>query len=161
MRHTDAMPTALALLALLAADPAVLAPTPADLQAALSDLRARLVAAESAGSATASAQNAWVESGAPGRKPCAEPADALLVAKAADEGQRWRDAAQAARASADRLRPMLVAPTIQPLLDPDTSARASALLAAVDQDTARYLEASAWQARYLAPTVARCPAPRP
>lgn len=149
----------LSLVALLAADPARLAPSPADLDAAFGELESRLVEAEALADATARLQNAWVESGAPGRPPCSDPADAALVARAAAFGREWQAAAQAARASGDRLRPLLEAPTLAPLLEPVARARAEGLLARVDLDVARYAEASAWQGRYLTPASARCPAP--
>lgn len=148
----------LCLIVLLAADPSRLTPSPADLDAAVAELDGRLVEAEALAEATARLQNALVEAGALSRKPCSEAADAALVTRAATFGAAWRSAAQAARASADRLRPLLDAPTVTPLLEPAARARAEALLARADADARLYLEASAWQARFLTPGASRCPA---
>lgn len=149
----------LCLIVLLAADPSRLAPSPSALDTAVAELDSRLVEAEALAEATARLQNAFVEAGAVAHKACAVPADAALVARAAAFGAAWGSAAQAARASADRLRPMLEAPTIAPLLEPAARSRVDALLARVDADTRLYLEASAWHARIMAPAVARCRTP--
>ena len=150
--------TFLVLVPLLAApDLAALAPAPQDLAAAQAALRVDLDQARAAAEATERLQNALAESGALGRKPCSDPADAALIAREAVFGAAWRDAAQTARTDAARLQEILAAPTLAPLLDAGASAEAAALIDAADVLSRRYAEASAWHARHAQPRVARCP----
>lgn len=148
------------LLAALAADApdplVVLAPAPADLAAAEAELQRRLVEAERLFRETAALQNAWVTGGGPSRRRCEQPADLALALEAQAKGEAWREAAQAARAQAARVEEMVAAPTLAPLLDETARATASAAAAAAEENARRYLESSAWQARWLAPLIARC-----
>lgn len=136
--------------------PTLLAPSPADLSAATDELTRRIEAAERLGADTADAQNAWVRRGGPSHRRCEDPADLDLARQAADDGAKWRDAAQSARAQADRVEEMLSAPTLTPLLDEAALEADQALVARAREGAQRYLEASAWQATYLAPVIARC-----
>lgn len=139
-----------------AEEPSLSTPAPADLAQVAAELERRVVEAEARGQETASLQNAWVTSGAPGRKPCQEPADLVLAQQAEAAGKALRDASQAARAQADRVRELLLAPSLAPLLDEAALARHAALIARADESARRTLEASAWHARFLAPVLARC-----
>lgn len=139
-----------------AEEPDLIAPTPADLRLAAVALQERLTLAETKGQDTARLQNAWVQRGAPARKLCREPEDLALAREAEAAGIAWRDAAQAARAEADRVAELLVAPTLAPLLDEVTLARHQALLDRTDANARAWLEASAWQATFITPQLARC-----
>jgi len=136
--------------------PLLVAPSPADLSAAAEELTRRVEAAELRGVETANAQNSWVRRGGPAHRGCEDPVDLDLARQAADSGARWRDAAQSARAQADRVEEMLSAPTITPLLDESALSADRALVARAREGAQRYLEASAWQATWLSPVIARC-----
>ena len=72
-------------------------------------------------------------------------------------GAAWREAAQAWRAQADRVRGLRAAPTVLPLVDERRAARLDAALAGADASAAAFVQASAWQVAYVRPTLAACP----
>lgn len=145
----------------LAGEPDLLAPTVDEIHAVSAELQRRLKLAAELGAETATLQNAWVQRGAPGRKPCADAEDTALAFQAQDAGERWRDAAQAARAEASRLSEMLKTATATSLLSEEIREREQERALSAQVEARRALEASAWQQKYLGATLGRCPRPDP
>lgn len=160
------------LLLLLGAAPADLAPGAPELQASERRLTELLQTAAAVQAATARLQVAWtVESplAPPKPKPGARPKPAVKAGPCdnlvrLDLGWRierfgaaWREAAQATRVEAERLDALRAVPTVHPLVDARGAARLDALADRADRAVASFLEASAWQERFVRPELARCP----
>lgn len=97
----------------------------------------------------------------PPPRPSAEPDCTTpwlldLGARSREFGRAFRDAVQSVRVQGRRVESVTVEPTVQPLLDPETSHRISSLLARVDDLVRRYPEAASWQQRYIEPLLKGC-----
>jgi len=57
---------------------------------------------------------------------------------------------------ARRIENLIVEPTVQPLIDPETNHKVLSLLARIDDLVRRYPEAASWQERYVEPLLAGC-----
>jgi len=149
---------ALALLAgPAAADAPDLAPGVPELLAAEARLDALLDTAQATGRATSRLQTAWTRLPTPAT-PCADAERVALGWRIERFGSAWREASQAARAQADRVRRIRVAPTVAPLVDARWSARLDRQLGEAEASALGLLEASAWEASYVRPTLGACPA---
>ncbi len=152
-------------LVLLGADPvARLAPGPAELTESLRATELRARRAEAIETASSRLQNAWGErlaTGQVGARPCDAPLDRSLLVRTAVFGPALRDATQAARAARDRLVEIAAAPTVAPLLDPETRAELDAATDRVRRLEAAYVESLAWQSTYVRLTRACGDAPEP
>src|SRR5205085_10636290 len=71
-----------------------------------------------------------------------------LGARTRELGRAFRDAVQSARVQGRRVENLTVEPTVQPLLDPQTSHKVSTLLSRVDDLVRRYPETASWQEHY-------------
>lgn len=153
------------LLLLLAALPADLAPGAPELSEGEARLRSLVVTSEAVGAATGRLRVAWtglVPVGlTPGKEPCADAARLDVGWKIERFGAAWREAAQAARAQARRVRRIRNAPTVAPLVDARWAATLDGLFAAADRQERALLEASAWQVLYVRPLLGACPVPEP
>jgi len=135
-----------------------IAPGPLELAAALSGVEARLVRAETVGEAAERLQNQWgALRGAGANAPCETHADAsALAARILVFGPSWRDDVQAVRAELARLEYLVAAPTVVPLLDPETWARVDAARARTAREVAGYSAFAAWHQRYFLTTARGC-----
>lgn len=140
-----------------AADAPDLAPGVQELLGAESRLDALLDTAQATGRATGRLQAAWTRLPKP-KTPCADAERVALGWRIERFGSAWREASQAARAQADRVRRIRAAPTVAPLVDARWTARLDAQLAEADAAGLGLLEASAWEASFVRPTLAACPA---
>jgi hypothetical protein len=148
----------LILALLLGAAPADLAPGAPELLEAEAKLRGLLVTAHAVGAASSRLQVAWTTRPAT-KAPC-EDADRLDIGWRIERfGAAWREAAQAARAQADRLRRVRNAPTVAPLVDSRWGAQLDALAVDAKRLAAAELEASAWQATWVRPVLGACEVP--
>jgi hypothetical protein len=95
---------------------------------------------------------------APQGRPCDSEQGRSLVARSRLFGAAYRDAAQSARAEAGRARALLTAPTVAPLLQEGDRSDTEALLQRSQRSVRSYLEAIAWQNRFVEPLLARCQA---
>jgi hypothetical protein len=157
-------------VALAAPDPHALAahaPTVPDLRAAEARLEALLRMSRATGVATARLQVAWTERGPVAGTSHTDPtpaascdAEVLAIGWRVERfGAAWREAAQAARVQAARVRDMQLAPTVAPLVDARWSARIGARVSGAEAQERAFLEAGAWQAAWVRPELDRCPAP--
>lgn len=135
----------------------LLAPTIADLDAAQTRLTQLLEAARAQEESVSALHTAWTRSAPTHVDPCADTATLELGWRAERFGSAWRDAAQSARVEAARVRGMVHAPTVAPLVDAERGARVSALLAEADSASRAMLEAGAWSASFVRPFLAACP----
>jgi hypothetical protein len=148
----------LAAAPLFAATPELLAPGPTELALHLQRTESRATEATAISHALTSLHNAWgarlatVGAG----DVCADVQALADVARTRAFGAAFRDAAQSARAEARRLRLVAASPTVAGLLGSDKRTAVDAALQNVDQLGAAYLEAAAWQTRFVEGTVARC-----
>jgi hypothetical protein len=149
---------ALVLVFLAPLAPAALAPGPHELDAAVAGMDARVARMEAIETALGRVQGAWAEKLAAGEKPdpCSDPAAASLVARSRALGRAYRDAVQSSRAQLTRLEYLWSAPTVSPLLDDDDLSRGEDLRRIVTEHTLVWLEAAAWQERFVDPTARRC-----
>lgn len=74
-------------------------------------------------------------------------------------GAAWRESAQAVQAASARVRQMRGEPTVVPLVDGPWSERLAAIEAEAVRSKAAFIEASAWQARFVRPAIQACPQP--
>lgn len=95
----------------------------------------------------------------PRADPCADTARLALGWRIGRFGAAWRETAQAVRVAAERLRSIRGAPTVSPLVDGGWATALDALAARAVVAEATWREASAWQARYVRPTLQACPVP--
>jgi hypothetical protein len=95
----------------------------------------------------------------PKQKVCDSDFGRSLIARSRLFGTTYRDAAQSARMEADRVRFYLVAPTVAPLIPDDDRSEAVALLERTETRVRAYLEAQAWQNRFVEPLGSRCTLP--
>ncbi len=142
------------------AGPADLAPGAPELIAAQQRLEALLATSQAAARATARLQAAWTSRPAP-RSPCADAERLAIGWRIERFGAAWREASQAARAQAERVRKVSGAATVAPLVDAKWSARLEALRARTDRDARAFLEASAWEVAWVRPALAACPIVEP
>lgn len=147
MREAFIVP-GMALLILAPPPPAwgqaeLLAPGPATLDAAVVRLVSWLERAEALARQVAALQNGMASAARSGADPCADDRRAQIAAL----GVAWRDAAQAARAEADRVRRIRGSPGVAPLLGGESLATLEDRLGRVDRQSRLYAEARAWQAR--------------
>lgn len=140
----------------LAGAPAELAPGAPELVAAQQRLEALLTTAEATRRATARLQAGWTGRPTPA-EPCADAARLELGWRVERFGAAWREASQAARVQAERVRRVRGASTVAPLVDARWSAELDALAARAERDRRALLEASAWQAAWVRPALAACP----
>lgn len=93
---------------------------------------------------------------ASGKIDCTTPWLLDLGARSRELGRGFRDAVQSARVQARRLEGIIVEPTVQPLLDPETNHQVLSLLARVDDLVRSYPEAASWQESYVEPLLKGC-----
>jgi hypothetical protein len=91
-------------------------------------------------------------------KPCESERARSLAARTRPLGAAYRDAAQSARAEAARVRTLLQAPTLAPLLQDEDRNAAEGLLQRSAAHARRYLELHAWQERFVEPFLRQCDA---
>ena len=155
---------------LLAAGPADLAPGAPDLLASERRLEDLLVVTAAVQTATARLQAEWTvrtplappkpKPGArtrPKPGPCDDPVRLDLGWRIERFGAGWRDAAQATRIEAERLEALRALPTISPLVDARWGDSLDDLDRRAERAAASFLEASAWEERFVRPDLARCP----
>lgn len=136
--------------------PADLAPGAPELQAAERRLRSLLDASLSTGAATARLQVQWTRGVTTG-DPCADFDRLDLGWRIERFGAAWREATQAAIAQSERTRKYRNAPTVAPLVDARWAAALDAMFAEAAAQAGAMLEASAWQATWVRPTLGACP----
>jgi hypothetical protein len=140
-----------------AASPADLAPGAPELLAAEARLQELLVTSDAAARATGRLQVAWTVAATP-PKVC-DDAERLGVGWRIERfGAAWREASQAVRAEAERVRRVRAASTVAPLVDARWTTELDGLLARAEHDEHAFLEASAWEATWVRPALAACPA---
>jgi hypothetical protein len=135
-----------------------IAPGPAELTTTLVALEVRLDRAETVGEAAERLQNRWGGL-RPDRHagPCQSDPDAsALAARLLVFGPAWRDDVQSVRAAAARLEYLLVAPTVVPLLDPETWERVDHVRARTAREVAGYQAFAAWHQRFFLPSAHGC-----
>jgi hypothetical protein len=147
------------LAMLLAATPADLAPGAPELLDAEARLRALLATTEAIGGATSRLQVAWTTTTPPKKDPCADEARLEIGWRIERFGAAWREAAQAVRAQAERLRRIRSAPTVSPLVDAAWSKSLDGLQVVADREARAFVEASAWQVQYVRPVLGACVVP--
>ncbi len=108
--------------------------------------------------ATARLQAAWTSRPRP-KEVCSDPERLSLGWRIERFGSAWRDASQAAHVQGDRVRRIRAAATVAPLVDTAWTRRLDRRLANADRSVAAELEASAWEAAFVRPTLAACPVP--
>ncbi len=141
---------------LLAASPGDLAPGAGELEAARTRFDEVLAAADATGLAVAQLQVAWTERPVP--KAVCDDLDRLSLGWRLERfGAAWREAVQALRVRGAELRGLSLAPTVSPLLTGAAGERLAAQLAAAEAVATWFLQASAWQAAFVRPTLAACP----
>ncbi|MBM4393877.1 MAG: hypothetical protein FJ090_22345, partial [Deltaproteobacteria bacterium] len=69
----------------------------------------------------------------------------------------WREASQALRAQAARVRGLRAVATVAPLVDEARGLRIGEALDAADAQALAFLQASAWQVAYVRPVLGACP----
>ena len=131
----------LVLQALVArGEPAVLlAPTPAELVAAERELEARVLDAEASGRAVSRLQNAAVHN----ESPC----DGDYVMRSRAFAPAWRDAAQRARAQAQRTETIARSPTLEPLMNESRLSSIAHFTDRAEQQAKAWLEFDRLQSR--------------
>ena len=150
--HAALLPLLLATDVVLA-QPAGLAPGFSELDAALSTLEAQAVRAEASAVALERIHNLLGGFLATGREiPCDTP----TLARTPPLLAAWRASTQTARMDLARLRRVATSPTLAPALDVRTRARVEALEGRVEQLAPAWLEAAAWQSRFVDPILERC-----
>ncbi len=146
------------LLALLAvrsalADPSALAPGFTELDAAVTTLKAQAVRAEASQVALERIHNRLAERlAAEGAVLCEDP----TLARTSSLLAAWRASAQTARMDLARLRRVASSSTLAPVLDARARADLETLTARVDRQVPAWLEAAAWQSRFVDPVLERC-----
>ena len=139
------------------ADPAALAPGAPELLSAQATLADRLRTAQSVSEAVLALQTAWTRL-TPGKTACESTPRLELAWRIEHFGAAWREATQAAIAQSSRVQQLQQAPTVSPLITPDRQAELSELYRAIEKEKVVFLEASAWQSRYVRPVLTACPA---
>lgn len=151
---------------LLASSPGDLAPGIPEVQASEAALVERLRATRAVATAVSRLQAEWTVRSplvppkgekAPG--PCDDAERVAVGWRIERFGAAWREVTQATLAEAERLRRARSSPVASPLVDPAWGSRLDALLGEAETARAAFVEASAWQARFVRPTLAACPAP--
>ncbi len=145
------------IVPLILAAPGDLAPGAQELDAAelrLGELRA---ATEAAGTATLRLQAAWTEWASAKGSPCDDHDRLSLGWRIERFGAAWREASQALRAQASRVRSLRAASTVAPLVDEARGRRIGEALSAADEQALAFLQASAWQVAYVRPVLGACP----
>ena len=139
--------------------PGEIAPGAPELGEEEARLRHLVGMAEAAGNAVSRMQSTWALLPAPeaGGKPCSDTVRLQLGWRAEHFGAAWREAAQATRVQAQRVRELRTSPTTSPLIDDAWSARLDELLVLADREEKAWLESSAWELGYVRPWLAACP----
>ncbi len=140
-----------------AVTPADLAPSASDLLSAEERLAELLATGRATASATTRLQTAWTLTTAP-KAVCADPVRLELGWRMERFGSAWREVAQAIRAQAERVRRIRAASTVAPLVDVRWTDQLDGLLADAARIERALVEASAWQAIWVRPSLAACPA---
>jgi hypothetical protein len=138
------------------AAPQDLAPGVPELLAAEGRLDALLNTAIATERATSRLQAAWTGRAAP-KSVCADPARVDLGWRIERFGSAWREASQAARVQAERVRRIRAAATVAPLVDSAWAVRLDRRVAEADRSARAVLEASAWEAAFVRPVLGACP----
>ncbi|MBN1334819.1 MAG: hypothetical protein JXB39_02550 [Deltaproteobacteria bacterium] len=139
------------------AGPSALAPGFEDLEGAMATLEAQADRAEASQVATARIHNRLAERLASGQEvPCDDIALLPLLGRTPPLLAAWRASAQTARMDLARLERLARSATLAPVLDARTRARIEALEERVRPQASTWLEASAWQSRFVAPILERC-----
>jgi hypothetical protein len=120
-------------------------------------LTEKLAQADALGVALMRIQNAigGILSSAP-QKPCESEQARSLAARTRPLGAAYRDAAQSARAEAARVRSLMQAPTLAPLLQEEDRNATESLLQRSGAHSHQYLESAAWQERFVEPLLRQC-----
>lgn len=149
-----------ALSSFVPIDPSLLAPGPDTLASRLALAEERISSAEAIGRALARLHNRFAESQGVKRPggTCAGEELASLALRARVFGRAHRDATQAARAEGRRLRSVLQAPTVVPVLDEAAKRRSDGLLERINRELARWNELRAWHHRFVEPVISTCAA---
>jgi hypothetical protein len=120
-------------------------------------LEERLAEADAVEVALARVHNALAALlGATPPRPCESELGRSLLARSRPLGAAYRDTTQAARAEASRLRALLLAPTLTPLLLEEDRRAADALLQRTVLHAREYQEILAWQQHFVDPLIQRC-----
>ena len=115
------------------ADPAMLlAPTPAELVSAEAELKARVLDAEAIGRAASRLQNATVH--------LEDPCEGGFMTRSLAFARAWRDAAQRARAQAQRTDMIAKARTVEPLMTEARLGQIQALASRAENQARAWLE---------------------
>jgi hypothetical protein len=139
--------------------PTDLAPGVPELLASEERLRTLLTVSRATAAATGRLQVAWTALPAKKGSACGDDARLALGWRIERFGAAWREAAQATRAEAERVRRTRNAPTVSPLVDERWTARLVALEAEAARQGKAEVEAGAWQRTYVRPFLAACPVP--
>lgn len=142
------------------AAPPDLAPGAPELLAAEGRLEALLNTAVATERATSRLQAAWAHLPVP-KSICTDADRVSLGWRIERFGSAWREASQAARVQAERVRRIRSAATVAPLVSTTWTARLDRSLADADRGAAAVLEASAWEAAFVRPVLAACPVALP
>lgn len=151
---------------LIASSPGDLAPGILEVRASEAALTERLRATRAVATAVSRLQAEWTVRSplvppkgreAPG--PCDDAERVALGWRIERFGAAWREVTQATLAEAERLRRARGSPVASPLVDAAWGSRLDALLGEAETARAAFIEASAWQARFVRPVLAVCPAP--
>ena len=139
-------------------DPSLLAPGLVQAGDALGRLERLTNEAEAIGAALFRVHNEWGQRRALATSPPDCKTDWLLDlgARSRELGRAFRDAVQSARVQARRVESLTVEPTVQPLLDAETSHKVSSLLSRVDDLVRSYPETASWQEHYIEPLLHGC-----
>src|SRR5262249_12100079 len=117
----------------------------------------KLAQAEAIGVALKRVQNALASSMAHAQEATCEVTPLLSwVARSRPLGAAYRDAVQSVRVEAGRVRTLLAAPTVSPLVDENDRRDAESLLNKSVAEARQYLEVLAWQRRFVDPLWERC-----
>jgi len=148
-----------------ASRPSDLAPGAPELQEAELRLVNLLDGADAVRAATSRLQAKWVLMGqlvndAKGKPQAVDPClpERTEVAWRIEHfGAAWRESAQAAHAQALRVAQVRAAATVAPLVDDRWAERLRQLLERDDSDERAFMEASAWQSKFVRPLLDTCP----
>ncbi|MDP2309784.1 MAG: hypothetical protein Q8P18_27435 [Pseudomonadota bacterium] len=160
MRGVSIVALATILVGRALAGPQELAPGVPELLAAEGRLEALLTTAVATERATSRLQVAWSSRPVPatrGGTACADLDRVELGWRIERFGSAWREASQAARVQAERVRRIRSAATVAPLVDTAWTARLDGRLTEADRSARAFLEASAWEAAFVRPILGACP----
>lgn len=139
--------------------PSLLAPGPQDLVETAARAERLVGEAEATGTAVARLQNRLGELFASGAKAekCEESAGVLSLALRAEIlAVHHRDTVQSARTQSERLRRLLEAPTVMPLISEQRRGDLENLRRRAELQVKHHLEMAAWQRRHASKLLERC-----